>query len=537
MIQRKWTLSVVLMLLVTALFPLQVQAFEIDTGNPDMTLRWDNTLNYSAAFRLKDPSPVLVADVNYDDGDRNFDKGLISNRIDLLSELELNLAAGGLRFSGAAYYDTVYNQDTDNDSVFNNNLGYPIDKFPEDTRDLHGRKAELLDAFAYANLDLGEMYLNLRAGRHTVIYGETLFYGSNGIAEAQGPTDIVKLLTVPSSQFKEILRPVEQVSGLLQVTPDFSIGAYYQFKWHETLIPGVGSYLSSADFAGEGARSILMGPGLAMMHTSGVEPKDSGQGGLKLRYSLANVGIDLGAYAVRYHAKAPTGFYFDPVVTMTFREVYAQDIDAYGLSATGSVGQLNWATEVSYRQNAPLVSDPQIDEGQTHDNDNNIRYAVGDTFHANLSTIYVMQPTALWDGGSFLTELAFNRTVSVEKNPSAIDPNTTDDAWSLRMLFTPTYFQVFTGLDLDVPIGLGYNFSGRSSAIGNWNGGTSKAGDVSIGLTGTYRTVWTIGVNYVKYFGREFSYVEPQNSSVVQLSFDQTLADRDFITFNINRAF
>jgi len=51
-------------------------------------LRWDNTLKYSDAFRLKDQSRRLIADPNSDDGDRNFDKGIISNRLDLLSELD-----------------------------------------------------------------------------------------------------------------------------------------------------------------------------------------------------------------------------------------------------------------------------------------------------------------------------------------------------------------------------------------------------------------------------------------------------------------
>ena len=80
-------------------------AIEIDTGNPDWKLRWDNTVKASLMQRLKDASPTLSAQppltVNQDDGDNNFKKGLVSSRIDLLSELDLTGPGYGARLSGA----------------------------------------------------------------------------------------------------------------------------------------------------------------------------------------------------------------------------------------------------------------------------------------------------------------------------------------------------------------------------------------------------------------------------------------------------
>lgn len=93
----------------------------------------------------------------------------------------------------------------------------------------------------------------VRVGRHSLVYGESIFFGANGIAYAQGPVDLVKLLNVPSSEFKEILRPVNQVSGQLQLGSNALIGAYYQFEWEESILPPEGSYLSNSDVAGEGA--------------------------------------------------------------------------------------------------------------------------------------------------------------------------------------------------------------------------------------------------------------------------------------------
>jgi len=531
--------ALLVMVLAIALLPWQAQAFEFDTGNSDMRIRWDNTFKYSAAYRLNDQSDTLIADANYDDGDRNFDSGLVSNRLDWLSEFEVNLPKGGIRVSGAAWYDQIYNEDNDNDSpLTNNSTSVDYNEFTDDTKKLHGRDVELLDAFGYLLFDLGDVGVTVRAGRFTQIYGETLFFGGNGIAEAQGPTDLVKLLTVPSSQFKEVLRPVEQISCDLQISPKLSFGAYYQLGWHKTRIPAAGSYLSNADIIGDGTESWILGPGFALAHRGDLEPDDQGQGGVKLRYTLDSVGIDLGLYAARYHAKAPSGAYIDPVATLKYRWVYAQDIDTYGVSATGSLGQLNWATEFSYRTNAPLNSDPQVNVGLTGGNEENDRlYAVGNTFHANLNGIYVLQANPLWDGGAFLAELAYNKRLDITDNESALAQNTTEDAWALRMIFEPTYFQVLTGLDLSVPMGVGWNLSGRSSAVANFNGGSSGAGDLSIGLKGVYRTVWNAGLSYVKYFGAEDTFTVPHNSAGPHLSFMQTLADRDFISFYISRTF
>ena len=110
-------------------------------------------------------------------------------------------------------------------------------KFNSDTRELHGRKAELLDAFVFGGFDLGDTRLNVRAGRHSVLWGESLFYGMNGIAGAMAPVDVVKLMSVPGTQFKEAIRPVPQISAQWQFNSNLSLGAFYQFRWEENRLP------------------------------------------------------------------------------------------------------------------------------------------------------------------------------------------------------------------------------------------------------------------------------------------------------------
>ena len=119
---------------------MPAQAFQFETGS-DWEARWDNTLKYSNAWRVKDQHDKLVADPNLDDGDRNFDQGLISNRLDLLSELDISRNGAGLRVSGAAWYDDVYNKDNDNDSPDTANaFSVDHDEFTDDKDDPFGEE-------------------------------------------------------------------------------------------------------------------------------------------------------------------------------------------------------------------------------------------------------------------------------------------------------------------------------------------------------------------------------------------------------------
>lgn len=544
------------------------QAFEFDMGNSDLRMRWDNTVNVSTSLRVKKQSGKLIDSANggnnvdyganQDDGNRNFDKGFISERVDLLSEFELGTWDYGLRLSGAAWYDRIYNQSTDHDSATTSNsrlAGTPTNRFPNPTKRQHGKNAELLDAFVWGKAEAADMPVTLRLGRHSLVYGETLFFGSNGIAEAQGPIDLVKMLSVPGTQFKDVLRPVEQVSGNIQLTPEYSIGAYYQFRWHETKIPAAGSYLSTADFVGPGKEYFYSAPAANRGSTVNpdLEPDNTGQFGLSFLASPGDGDWTFGVYGARYHSKTPTAMYNENFIVAgptrvpsQFRWVYAQDIKTAGASASTSFGNTNVAAEVSTRWDAPLVSDPQTNAGGvgaplgtgTGNNTTNPLYAIGRTGHINLSAITVLEPSELWDGGDIVAEYAFNRTMSVKRNHAARAANTTRNASALRVLFTPAYFQVMPGLDLKVPLGVGYNFLGRSSAVNNFNGGSSNAGDFRVGLTGTYQNVWEFGVNYIGYFGKTGTYLEAVPTAAgAQLSFDQALKDRDFVSFNVKRAF
>lgn len=554
------------------------RAFVIDTEYPDIKMRWDNTISYTAGWRLSDPDLAVASQngnqPNVDYGDLSFDKGLINNRFDLLSEFDFSYRNVGLRVSGAAWYDDVYNKSrTDYPGGLPNTQadlrGGPQNVFPKKTEELMGHYAELADAFVYGKFDFGERSLNLRAGRHTTIYGETIFLGGNGIAAAQGPVDLIKAQSLPNVQFKEIAMPVNQLSGSFSITPDVSIGAYYQFDWREMRIAPTGSYFSAADGWFEGGDLALLPPHLQTIDLGpgGIQSlygpfafrgkdykgDDSGQFGAQIKIKSGD--FDFGLYAARYDDKAPI-----PVInltsapiflggpTPTYNIMYAKDISVFGASASTVVGETNVAVEVSTRRNVPLAvpGDLIINSGVPNaDNDKNSPYARGNSFHTNLSAISVFGGNAIWGGASLVGELAFNRLLSVTHRPTydaangapnPLNDTHTRDSGVMRAVFTPEFFQVMPNVDLQVPIGLGYGLFGRSAIV---QLSPEHGGDFNIGVNASIEKTWKVGLNYVHYFGEEGT--APSDATNIPIStyasYKQYYHDRDFVAFTVQRTF
>jgi hypothetical protein len=530
-------------------------AFRFETGNPDLKASWDNTLKYSVASRLGDADKKVAASFdnpNVDFGDRALDQGLINNRLDLLSEFDLAYKSVGLRLSGAAWYDSVYTRGSNDfpDSIGIPNtqsavLGGRNDRNSDAVKKLMGRKAELLDAFVYGSIDLGGTKLSGRAGKHTQLYGETLFLGANGIAYAQGPVDLVKAFSLPNAQFKEIAMPVGQVSGNLQLSPDLSVGAYVQYDWKPLRLPAAGSYFSPADFVGAGG-DLLLTPAGPANRLKDQEGSDSGQFGARVKFRSGD--YDLGLYGARFHEKVPI-----PVWDATaagkfgagaYRLVYGKNVDVYGGSVSTVIGETNVAAEMSTRRNTPLapLGDLVITTTPGTDNDKHTAYARGNTFHLNLSAITVMPATAMWEGASFVGEFAYNRLLNVTHNPvnalglTALNTTHTRDHGAFRFVFQPEYFQVVSGVDLQVPIGVGYGLFGRSAVF---QLAPEHGGDVSIGINANIQNTWRASLNVTHYFGSAgpAPSLPASGPKGTYASYKQYYADRDYVSFSIQRTF
>lgn len=540
-------------------FSWSAAAVNFQTGVPDLRIAWDNTLKFSTAYRTNKAdselsnSPANTADNFISSGDRNFDRndGPISQRLDILSELDIGYQRVGVRLSGAAWYDSVYNTKNDNPRPrgYTPPMSRQYDDFTDDVENMHGRKAELLDAFVYGSTDISdEMSVSGRLGRHSLLYGESLFFGGNAIAGGMAPVDVIKLSSVPGSQFKETTRPIEQVSGNWIINPNLSVGAYYQFKWEESRLPEPGSYFSPTELANLGTEALFfgvtpLGTTLSAAHGADIKARNSGQGGMQVKWAPDSINAEFGFYAIRFHDKTPK-LYMEltpgpvPGVYLpgTYRLAYPEDISAFGVSFNTTVGAASVAGEMSTRHNQPFAStamsyNPSL--GQQADNDHNPLYAYGKSAHANLSVSASLSPNFVSDEAMLLGEVAWNRRLSVDENKARLDPNAERDAYGMRFVYTPTYRQVLPGLDIGVPIGASYFPRGRSSVLGV-GFGVDKGGDASIGIQGTYLAIYNVALNYTTYYGSKGRDLEQGTN---YLTFDQSNKDKDFISLTLSTTF
>jgi hypothetical protein len=524
----------------------------------DTVVRWDNTLKYSAALRVEGPAPALISDPNSDDGDRRFHAGLISNRFDLLSELSAAAGAWGFSASAAAWYDTIYNAAPGADTALPPSR-YPLPPaYAPAVRTLHGRKIELLNGFVYGRADLAGIPVSFRAGRHTVLWGESLFFANNGIAAAQAPIDAVKALSVPVTLAKEVYMPVAQASLSIQATPEMTFNAYYQFEWRRNRFPGTGSYFSAADFVDAGGERIYTARDQYLTRAADQRPPGAGQFGLALRLTGGNV--DYGVYMARFHAKAPqlylrplyapnagrkfetaaaygttpgavygssnpllilypNGFGPFPGDVGDYNLAFPRGIEVFGVSASGYLGDATVAGEISLRRRMPLASIAGVVFPGGGDAGGNALYARGDTVHGQASLVMSLAPNDRWDAANFSGEIAVNGRLRTARNAPALDPSRDRFSATARVLFEPTFFAIAPGLDISVPVSAGVGVAGRSSTDAGQNPG---AGSVEIGLSATYRAVWKGGIALTHYIGG------PSR---------QPFADRDFISFSLQRTF
>ncbi len=101
--------------------PHAANAIEIETGNDDVVMRWDNTVRINVVTRVADQDQAMIKNPNYDDGDRNFDQWHTFTRFDILSEFDfIYKKTTGFRVSAAGWWDPGYNS-LDNTSTQTSN--------------------------------------------------------------------------------------------------------------------------------------------------------------------------------------------------------------------------------------------------------------------------------------------------------------------------------------------------------------------------------------------------------------------------------
>lgn len=560
-------------------------AFAINTGNPDLSLRWDNTVRYNVAVRMENPDRI-GNNFQFDDSDYKFSKAgdIVTNRLDLLSEFDFVYRQHiGFRVSGAGWYDNAY----DDTSVERNprltggtsTTAYDNNEYSNYTeRYYRGPSGEFLDAFAFARIDLGSMPLNVKAGQHTVIWGESLFTTTHGISSSQSPVDLAKAFATPGAEAKELFRPLMQVSAQLSATDTLSLAAQYFLDWNHTRLPEGGTYLGIIDMGFQGPDNFnAAGFGRNRGNNA---PDNTGDLGLSARWSPKWLDGTLGFYYRRFADKTPALFRFSPSGgTPFYQQFYGEDIDLFGLSLSKQIGVFSVGSEISYRKDMPLSSpllapisgaaaSPIIYPHGVPTLIGNTYQARGDTWHALINGVAVLPQgrlgsLKLFDTAVVLGELTYSRLDSVtanedmyqglgygicdksrkaELNTGAIrfrdkgDGCSTRDALGAALSFTPSWLQVFPGIDVLAPMSISRGMFGNSPVA---LGGNQRNGSYSLGLAADMYSRFRFDLRYVDYYGDEKYAPQAQTGSQVLRvnGLSTLLSDRGFLALTFKTTF
>jgi len=558
--------------LVTLLAAGSAGAFEFDTGSPDFTLRWDNTVRYNLAARVESRDDKIGNSVVADEGDYLFDRGdLVANRFDLLSELDgVYQKRYGFRVSGAAWYDAAYSGEGKSNPKLAPFASYVNNQYTDYTKNLYqGPDAELMDAFVFAGLDLGDVPVQVKAGRHSLYWGESLLLGGNlhSIAYAQNPLDLQKGYATPGVEAKELFRPQGQISAQAQLTDSISLAGQYLFEYESNRYPEGGTYLGPVDFAFNGPERQLLSQQLGFARNAGSAPtKNSGDFGLALRWSPEWLDGTLGAYYRNFTDKLPQALLTKvaPANGSQYNLMYGGDIDLYGVSFAKNIAGVSVGSELSYRHNTPLNSQvlgiatgvvpmgPAVipAAGETLG-------ARGNTMHGLINAVGVVSQTPVFDSLSWVTELTWSRWLDVTSGENLFnavgyapckangttrlrdfdkwDGCTTKDFVGIGLGVTPTWFAVLPGLDLQMPLTYAVGLSGNAATV---FGGNQGAGNYTVGLGADLWQKYRFDLKFIDFLGRYREGQGPIGEQVATANgFNTYLKDRGFVSLTFKTTF
>jgi hypothetical protein len=534
-------------------------AFEFDTGNPDLSIRWDNTVRYNLGMRVEGRDSKIGNSAVSDEGTYSFDRGdVVTSRFDLLSELDVVYRKMmGFRVSGAGWWDAAYGSDSEsnpNPPLVNIPSYVNRQYSPYTKRFYRGASAEWLDAFAFANFDLGAVPTSVKAGRHTIYWGESLFVNGNihGIAYAQNPLDLQKGFATPGSEAKELFRPLTQISGTAQITDTVSVAAQYFLQWQEFRYPEGGTYLGPVDFVFNGPeRQFLSAPLGFAARGNPIEPDQRGEWGLSGRWSPGWLDGTVGLYYRNYSDKLPQTLLTQVGPNRSvYNLIYKDNIDLWGISLAKNIGGVSVGAELSYRHNTPLNAQVlgnasaagPISPGTTPG-------PVGDTYHGLVNVLGLIAKTPVFDTATWAAELTWSQWAEVKSGQNLFnavgfpgctvagrpgdkwDGCTTKNYWGLALAFTPTWFQVFPGVDLSAPITYAIGLSGNAATV---FGGNEANGNYTIGVGADIYQKYRIDLKYIDWMGR---YKDNGTAVTSQNGFTTLLTDRGFVSLTFKTTF
>nr|WP_261794452.1 DUF1302 domain-containing protein [Comamonas testosteroni] len=479
-----------------------VQAGEtIDLGD-GLKFDWRLNVSYGIGTRLSNPTTVQAL---RSDGNLNFDKGsLTANRLGAVWESKLSKGDSGFVLNASTFYDDVYHGRNDNPGPFVS-TGGKYNEFTSAAKRYGGGYSRLLDTYAYTSFNMGDTRATVRVGKQVVNWGESMYFAN--IAGAQGPSDAAKSAS-PGAEIKEILLPEDQISASLEVSPRLSLLAHYQFGFHETLLPAVGMYTSTANAVGPGTTCAYnVGAACYSKYRGDIRPSSSGQFGIGGRYRVTDE-TEVGVYFLNYNDRSPS------VITGAdgYRIKYFDDIKMLASTVSTTFGKFSAFGEASLRDGTPVsVTGAGV-----------VRAKIA---QGNVGGIFNIGRTGFADDVSLAAEISGARVLSVEQGDVNALGNKTRNSLVAGATLTLGYPGIFEGWDLSIPISYQSQIRGRST-VGTFGGGQGDS-RLSIGATFVRKSNLSINVAYINYLG---------NASADALRY-RAMTDRDQLSVTAKYSF
>jgi hypothetical protein len=510
-----------------------LRAAPIDLGDRDLELRWDNSVRYNLGVRTQKQDEAILANSSYDNSDSKFKRGdVVTNRLDLLTETDLVYKRrNGIRLSAALWADLAYLSDTERTAnpafvipgVGDISSAYPGNRYTAYTRRWNkGPSGEVLDAFAFAGFDVGSVPVDVKLGQHTIYWGESLFSFVHGVSYGQGPVDLRKSLANPGVEAKEVFKPLPQLSATARLSDTLSVAGQYYLGWKPSSFPDGGTYFGVLDALSQGGGTYVLNPAQAAATSAALggvpvaavpfvptfgDPRKRGDWGLMTRWSPAWLAGTLGVYFRKYTDKLPQfvlgGLQPEPlalgvpVPTSLGLSYSHKRVTLVGASVSTLIDGVSVSAEVAHRSDTPLLMGSGTMLGDEPD---------GNTWHALVNAIAYIGKTPLFDSAAFTGEVTYSRLDKLGNHPEnfnsadhACQPLAdrlgcaTRSAWGITMRFVPTWFQVFPGADLSLPILWSGGIRGTSPVL---FGGYEGSGSYSIGATLDLKSRYSVALAY-----------------------------------------
>jgi hypothetical protein len=171
--------------------------------------------------------------------------------------------------------------------------------------------------------------------------------------------------------------------------------------------------------------------------------------------------------------------------------------------------------ELSYRRNTPLLSRTLGVAAGAPFGKGDTPGPRGDTFHGLVNAFGTVPKTPIFDTAVYQAELIWSQWDKVRSDPLNLfqaegEPNcvsrgqdksdgcATKNFFGLAINFTPTWFQVFPGADLSMPITWSQGISGNAATT---FGGNEGLGNYSIGLALDYLQKYRFDLKYIDFYG------------------------------------